>query len=130
MRILALALLVTSVFAQSAESPGRGPATEDPSANSTTPMTYQGCVVRSGGKIMLTDPENRDYNLVSSRRSLDGYIGQEVQVSAVHISPNDSTSEEHGIGAQQPQSQPMTLDVEDIQNIADKCRSPKSTDKK
>jgi hypothetical protein len=93
-------------------------------------MTYQGCVVRSGGKIMLTDPENRDYILVSSRRSLDGYIGQEVQVSAVHISPNDSTSEEHGIGAQQPQSQPMTLDVEDIQNIADKCRSPKSTDKK
>ena len=130
MRILAFALLVTSAFAQSAESPGRGPASEDPAANSTTPATYQGCVVRSGGKIMLTDAENRDYILVSSERSLDSYVGQEVQVSAVHMSPNDPTSNERGISAQQPQGQPLTLDVENIQKVADKCSSPKSMDKK
>ena len=130
MRILLLAFLVTSVFAQSPESPNRGPATEDPTANSTTPKTYQGCVVRSGGKIMLTDAQNRDYILVSSGRPLDSYVGQEVQLSAISIGPNDPTSNQHGIGAQQPSGQPMTLDVENIQKVQDKCSSPLSTDKK
>lgn len=130
MRILAFALLVTSAFAQSAESPSKGPATKDPAANGTTATTYQGCVVRSGGKIMLTDAENRDYILVSSERSLDSYVGQEVQVSAIHISPNDPTSNAQGISGQQPHGPPLTLAVENIQKIADRCSSPKSTDKK
>lgn len=130
MRILMLAFLLTSAFAQSPESPNRGPATEDSTANSTTPKTYQGCVVRSGGKIMLTDAQNRDYILVSSGRSLDSYIGQEVQLSAISMNPNDPTSTQHGIGAQQPSGPPMTLDVENIQKVRDKCSSPKSTDKK
>ena len=130
MRILAFALLVTSAFAQSPETPNRRPATEDPAANTTAPTTYQGCIVRSGGKIMLTDAENRDYILVSSEQLLDRYVGQEVQVSATHISPNDPASNAQGISAQQPHHRPLTLAVENIQKIADKCSSPKSTDKK
>jgi hypothetical protein len=130
MRILMLAFLLTSLFAQSPESPNRGPANEDPTANSSTPKTYQGCVVRSGGKIMLTDAQNRDYILVSSGRALDSYVGQEVQLSAISMNPNDPTSNQHGVSAQQPSGQPMTLDVENIQKIRDKCSSPKSTDKK
>ena len=130
MRTLMLAFLVTSMFAHSPELPNRGPATEDPTANSSTPKMYQGCVVRSGGKIMLTDGQNRDYILVSSGQSLDNYVGQEVQLSAISLIPNDPTSDRHGIGAQQPHGQPMTLDVENIQKITDKCSSPKSTDKK
>ena len=130
MRFLMLAFLVTSVFAQSRDGLNRGPETEDRAANSTTPKTYQGCVVRSGGKIMLTDAQNRDYILVSSRRSLDSYIGQEVQLSAIHINPSDPTSNEHGISAQQPHSQPMTLDVENLEKVSDKCSSPESTNKK
>ena len=102
MRILVPALLLISAMAFAQESPNRGPATGDPAANSATPRTYQGCVVRSGGKIMLTDAKNRDYVLVSSARSLENYIGQEVQLSAVNMNPSDPSSDEHGVSAEQP----------------------------
>ena len=130
MRILILVLSAVSALAHSQETPNRGPATGDPAANSTTPKTYQGCVIRSNGKIMLTDSRNRDYVLVSSGRPLDGYVGQEVQISAVNMNPSDPSSDEHGMAAEQPQGQPMTLDVENIQKVADRCSSPQSTDKK
>lgn len=130
MRIIVLAFLAASVLAQSPQDPNRRPATEDPSANSSTPKSYQGCLVRSGGRMMLTDAENRDYILVSSGRELDEYVGQEVQLSAMTLNPNDPTSDEHGMSAQQKHGQPMTLDVENIRKVADKCSSPKSTDKK
>jgi len=130
MRILVAAVLLISAMAFAQESPNRGPATGDPAANSTTPRTYQGCVVRSGGKIMLTDANNRDYVLVSSARKLDSYVGQEVQLSAVNMNPSDPSSDEHSVKAEQPQGQPMTLDVENIQKVSDWCTSPQSTDKK
>jgi hypothetical protein len=130
MRSLVAALLVISAMASAQESPNRGPATGNTAANSTKPEAYQGCVLRSGGKIMLTDADNRDYVLVSSARKLDSYVGQEVQLSAVNISPSDPLSDEHGLNAEQPQGQPMTLDVENIQKVSDRCTSPQSTDKK
>ena len=130
MRILVTALLLISAMAFAQESPTRGPATGDPAANSTKPETYQGCVLRSGGKIMLTDANNRDYVLVSSAGKLDSYVGQEVQLSAVNINPSDPSSGERGVSAGQPQGQPTTLDVENIQKVSDRCTSPQSTDKK
>jgi len=125
MRIPVPALLLISGLALAQESP-RGPATGDPNADSTIAQAYQGCVIRSGGKIMLTDAQNRDYQLVSSARSLDSYVGQEVQLSAVTVNPGDPSSDEHRVSA----GQPMTLDVEDIQKVSDRCTSPRSTDKK
>src|SRR5881394_3274592 len=129
-RLMISALVLISAMAFAQESPTRGPATGDPAANSTTPKTYQGCVVRSGGKIMLTDANNRDYVLVSSARKLDSYVGQEVKLSAVNMNPGDPSSDEHGVNAEQPQGQPMTLDVENIQKVSDRCTSPQSTEKK
>ena len=130
MRIFVPALLLISAIACAQESPLKGPATGDPTANSSTPGTYQGCVIRSGGKTMLTDAANRDYQLVSSAGSLDSYVGQEVHVTAYSINPGDPSSDEHGFDTGQPQGQPTTLDVRDIQKISDRCTSPQSTDKK
>jgi len=79
---------------------------------------------------MLADANNRDYVLISSSRSLDSYVGQEVQLSAVNMNPSDPASDEHDISAEQPQGQPTTLDVENIQKVSDRCTSPQSTDKK
>ncbi len=130
MRVLVAAVLLTFGVAYAQESPIKGPATGDPSANSTTPKAYRGCVIRSNGKIMLTDAKNNDYILVSSGRSLDEYVGQEVKLSATNMNPSDPSSDEHGMSAEQPQGQPLTLDVEDIQKVSDKCSSPQSTGKK
>ncbi len=130
MRVIVPALLLISAGAFAQESPNRGPAMGDPTANSTTPRTYQGCVIRSGGKVMLTDVSNKDYQLVSSAHSLDSYVGEEVKITASSINPSDPSSDERGISAEQPQGQPMTLDVQDIQRVSDRCTSPQSTDKK
>jgi len=130
MRVLVAAALLMFGVAFAQESPTKGPATGDRTANSTNPMTYQGCVIRSNGKIMLADAKNQDYILVSSGRSLDDYVGQEVKLSASNMNPSDTSSDEHGMSAQQPQGQPITLDVGNIQKVADKCSSPQSTEKK
>jgi hypothetical protein len=122
MRILLLVFLLPSAFAL--------PAAEDPMANCSTPQTYRGCVVRSGGKIMLIDAQNRDFILVSSGRSLENYVGQEVQLCATSITPKDPTSNEHGINSQTLPGQLLTLNVENLQKVSDKCISPKSTDQK
>jgi len=128
--ILLSTALLSSLLVFAQESPDKGPATVDRTANSTTPLPYQGCVIRSNGKIMLADAKNQDYILVSSGRSLDAYVGQEVKLSAVNMNPSDPSSDQHGMSAEQPQGQPMTLDVENIQKVSDKCSSPQSTEKK
>ena len=128
LRILAAALLISSA-ALAQESPTKGPATGDSGANSATPKVYAGCVIRTNGSIMLADAANRDYKLVSSGRSLDSYVGQEVRITASNMNPSDPSSDEHGASAEQPQKVPMTLDVEDIQKVSDTCSSPKTTDK-
>ena len=129
MRILLLAFLLTSACALSPEWPSRGFAEENPTINCSTPQTYQGCVVRSGGKIMLIDAENRDYILLSRDRSLENYVGQEVQLCASTI-PKDPESNDHRIDPQPPAGELLTLRVGNVQKVSDKCISPKSTDKK
>lgn len=128
--ILLCTVLVSSVLVFAQESPEKGPATGDRTANSTIPLTYQGCVIRSSGKIMLADAQNKDYILVSTGRSLDAYVGEEVKLSAVNMNPSDPSSDQHGMSAEQPQGQPITLDVKDIQKVSDKCSSPQSTENK
>jgi len=130
MRVLLPAFLLISVFAHSLEGQSQGSVTEDATANSSKLQTYQGCVVRSGGKIMLIDAQNRDYILVSSARPLENYVGQEVQLSAMSIDPKGPRSNEQGINPQQAPGQLLTLDVENLQKVAAKCSSPKTTDKK
>ena len=129
MRLLMSALVLLSTFAVAQEMPTRGPANGDRTANSTTPRNYRGCVIRSNGSVMLADASNQDYILVSSGHSLDSYVGQEVTIRAANVNPSDSSSDEHGINAEQPVGQPMTLNVEDIQKTADHCTSPASPDK-
>jgi hypothetical protein len=129
MRLLIPALVLLSTLAVAQEMPTRGPATGDPTANSTTPRTYRGCVIRSNGSVMLADASNQDYILVSSGHSLDSYVGQEVTIRAANVNPSDPSSDERGINAEQPVGQPMTLNVEDIQKTADHCTSPASPDK-
>jgi hypothetical protein len=54
-----------------------------------------------------------------------------VRLSAISIKANEPTSgQEDGINPQQAPGQLLTLDVENIQKLAEKCSSPKSTDKK
>lgn len=129
MRLLMAVLVLLSTFAVAQEMPTRGPATGDPTANSTTPRTYRGCVIRSNGSVMLADASNQDYILVSSGHSLDSYVGQEVTIRASNVNPSDPSSDERGVNAEQPAGQPMTLNVEDIQKTADHCTSPASPDK-
>jgi hypothetical protein len=119
MRILIAVCVLTSAFLVGQEVPLKGP-NRDPNSQASTPNTYQGCVIRSNGKVMLTDASNIDYKLVSSARSLDTYVGQEVRITASIINPNDASSDE----TEEPQK-PLTLDVEDIVKVADHCSSPK-----
>lgn len=113
-------LLSSALFAQ--ESPTKGPA-RDPNPQNSTPKNYEGCVIRSNGNIMLTDADGTDYKLVSSQQKIDGYVGQEVRITASNMNSNDSSSGERDVQIQGPQ--PAALDVSDIQKIADHCKSPK-----
>jgi hypothetical protein len=124
MRLLAVCVLISAcAFAQ--EVPLKGP-NRDPNPDSTRPQSYQGCVIRSNGQVMLTDASNNDYKLVSaSGRSLDSYVGQEVRITAVLINANDPSSDEKSASGQEAQNKPATLDIENISKVADHCSSPK-----
>jgi hypothetical protein len=124
MRILLAALVLVSTALLAQEYPTPGP-NRDPNPQSTRPMSYQGCIIRSNGGVMLTDASNRDYKLVSSARKLDSYVGQEVRITATLMNPNDPSSDEKSVSGEAPQNQPKTLDVQDIAKLADKCSSPK-----
>lgn len=121
---LAMCVLISAcVFAQ--EVPLKGP-NHDPNPDSTKPQSYQGCVIRSNGKVMLTDASNNDYKLVStSGRSLDSYVGQEVRIKAVMANANDPSSDDKSASGQEAQNKPATLNIEDIAKVADRCSSPK-----
>ena len=124
MRILLAGLVLISMCAVAQEVPTRGPK-RDPNPQATLPKVYQGCVIRSNGKIMLTDASNLDYKLVSSARSLDSYVGQEVRITAAQIAPGDPSSDDRAATAEKAPRPPATLDVEDIAKVADHCSSPK-----
>jgi len=123
-RILLIAVLLGSA-ALAQEYPTKGPATADPTKNSSTPREYQGCVIRSSGYIMLADQENRDYKLVGEGKSLDSYVGQEVNITAHDVNPNDPSSGERSVSGTQTPNSPITLSVDQIEKLSDRCTSPK-----
>jgi hypothetical protein len=122
--ILLAACTLTSAFLVGQEMPIPGPK-RDPNPQATQPRSYQGCVIRSNGQVMLVDASNADYKLVSSAHPLDGYVGQEVRITASPISPGDPSSDDRAASREEAPQQPATLDVEDIAKVADHCSSPK-----
>ena len=117
--IVLLATLIVS-FAAAQEFPIKGPATGDPEKNSSQPNTYQGCVVRSNAGLMLNSALNHQYKLTGTL-ALDSYVGQEVQIVAYNMNPNDPSSGERSMSAGEPQNTPDTLVVEEIQKMSDSC---------
>lgn len=131
--LVASFLLSTCLFAQ--EAPIKGPD-RDANTQVSLPQTYKGCVIKSNGKLMLTDSAGKDFVLVRNARStsgksaartesLDSYVGQEVRITASPLNPNDPSLDERSVKSQQPQNPPATLDVEEISKLADHCSSPK-----
>jgi len=126
MRIL-FVLLLFSVTAFAQESPSRdGRANRDPNANASQLQTYQGCVIRSSGEIVLADPGGKEYKLLS-RRGVDlaSYVGQEVQLSASDVNPGDQSSDERSMNSGEARNNIRALDVEQISKVSENCRSPK-----
>ncbi|MBV9624540.1 MAG: hypothetical protein JOZ14_11225 [Acidobacteria bacterium] len=123
-KILAVCMLVSACLVAQ-ETPIRGP-NRDPNPQASTPKVYQGCVIRSQGKILLTGESGAEHNLISSNgRKLQDYVGQEVRIEGNDVNPNDKSSDERSRLSGQPQHQPSTLDVESIEKVADHCSSPK-----
>lgn len=60
-----------------------------------------------------------------SDRALDSYIGQEASIYAHDVNPNDSSSDERGVGVVRQPNEPVTLEVEEIQKVSDTCKSQK-----
>jgi len=122
--LLAVCVLISACgFAQ--EVPLKGP-NRDANSDSTRPQSYQGCVIRSNGQVMLTDASNNDYKLVStSGRALDSYVGQEVKITAVLMNADDPSADEKTANGQAAQNKPAVLNIEDIAKVADHCSSPK-----
>lgn len=125
MRPLLLISLFLATAALAQEFPTKGPATGDPDKNASQPKTYQGCVIRTSGNIMLADQSNRDYKLVGNGESFDAYVGKEVRITASDVNPNDTSSDERSMSDAQPQNAPKTLSVESIEKVSDYCSSPK-----
>jgi len=126
MRIL-LILLLFSVSALTQESPSRdGRANRDPNANASQLQSYQGCVIRSSGEIVLANPAGKEYKLLS-RRGLDlaSYIGQEVQISASDVNPGDQSSDERSMNSGEASNNIRSLNVEQISKVSENCQSPK-----
>lgn len=124
MRALFLAVLLIAVSAAAQEFPTKGPATHDPTKNSSQLRTYEGCVVRANNGIMLHSVTNHQYRLTGAR-SLDSYAGQEVKLTAHNVNPKDPSSDERSMSAAEPQNAPVTLAVEDIQKVSDSCKPQK-----
>jgi hypothetical protein len=120
---LALLILASTCCSLAQESPNQAPD-RDPNLKSTTPSAYQGCVIRENGNILLADPSNTNFKLVSSVGSLDSYVGQEVRITATLMNAPDESSGEKSVSGGEPQKPPKTLDVEDIAKVADHCTSP------
>ena len=123
LKLLAILVLSTGfLFAQ--EGPLRGPV-RDSNPQAGSPKDYQGCVIRSTGKILLTDSQGTEYYLVSSSKKLDSYLGEEVRITAVDMNSGDPTSGERSVESGRAHNRPATLDVETIEKTADHCASPK-----
>lgn len=124
MRMVFATVLLISGWVVAQEVPLKAP-NRDPNPQATRPQNYQGCVIRSNKQVMLTDASGTDYRLVSSARSLDSYVGQEVRITASPMNPNDPSADQISPESQVPKGTPIALDVEQITKVADHCRSPK-----
>jgi len=124
MRTLLALFILASTCSLAQETTNQAPD-RDPKQHSTAPSAYQGCVIRENGNILLADPSNTNYKLVSGVGSLDGYVGQEVRITATLMNSPDAPSGEKSVSGDEPQKPPKTLDVEDIARVADHCISPK-----
>ena len=122
MRALLFALLLTTVSATAQEFPTKGPATHDPASNSSQTKTYQGCLLRADGGVMLNSFSNQQYRLTGAK-SLDSYVGQEVKIVAHDVNPNDPSSDERGAGNPQQRNTSTTLVVENIEKVSDSCQA-------
>jgi hypothetical protein len=123
MRTLLALFILASICSLAQERPNQAPD-RDPNPKSTTPSAYQGCVIRENGNILLADPSNINYKLVSSVGSLDSYVGQEVRITATLMTAPDESSGEKSVSGGEPQKPPKTLDVEGVAKVADHCISP------
>ena len=123
MRTLLALFILASICSLAQETSNLAPD-RDPNPKSTTPSAYQGCVIRENGNILLADPSNTNFKLVSSVGSLDSYVGQEVRITATLMNAPDESSGEKSVSGGEPQKPPKTLDVEDIAKVADHCTSP------
>jgi hypothetical protein len=91
--------------------------------NSSVPSVYEGCLQRSSGGLLLTSSEGKNYYLVSGTVSLNGYIGQNVRIVANNINSADPSSGERGFGSGEPATGPLTLDVANISQAGNGCKS-------
>jgi hypothetical protein len=121
-----LFLLAISAAAFAQESPSRdGTANRDPNASSSGVKAYHGCVLRAGGKIALRTADGKQYMLYSREgRQLDSYLGQEVQLNASDVNPDDQSGGERSVSAGQPRNGILALNVEQIQKVSATCASP------
>jgi len=99
------------------ESDGGNPAKE-----------YQGCVIRSGGNILLTTPANKDFKLARASATtsvqLDTYVGDEVKITATQTTPENPASPAAEAGAGNTKQGPPTLEVVEITKVSEHCSSP------
>lgn len=124
MRTLLLAFLLMAACAAAQEFPVKGPATKDPTKNSSQLRTYQGCVSRSQNGIALETISKQQFRLTGSV-SLDSYVGKEVRIDAHNVNPNDPSSSERSMSSTEPQNVPVSLVVEHIQKVSDTCKPQK-----
>ena len=92
---------------------------------------YQGCVIRSGGNILLTTPANKDFKLTSTSGTsasttaqLDTYVGDEVKITATQTTPQKPASPAAEAGAGNTKQGPPTLEVAEITKVSEHCSSP------
>ncbi len=102
-------------------------AARDSDADNPT-KEYRGCVIRSGGNILLTTPANKDFKLASTSSGtsaqLHAYVGDEVKILATQITAENPASPAAEAGAGNTKQGPPTLDVAEITKVSEHCSSP------
>lgn len=121
MRALFLACLMMAGMALAQEFPVKGPATKDPTKNSSQLRTYEGCMTQSQNGIVLNTLSKQQFRLTGSV-SLDSYVGKEVRLDGHNVNPNDPSSSERSMSSAEPQNVPATLVVEHVQKVSDACK--------
>jgi hypothetical protein len=122
MRTLLLLILIPAACFCQGDSPGNGNKRE--STTDSSMKEYQGCVIRSGGDILLTTPANVDFKLSGAPGSLDRYVGDEVKVTASQTAPDNAGSPAADATAGNTKQGPQTIEVAEITKIAERCSSP------